>query len=436
MSLNDWLHYLEGLHPQEIDLGLERIRQVADRLPLDLSKHRILVVGGTNGKGSCITLLTSILRAAGLRTGSYTSPHLLRYNERVCIDQEPVRDEALCEAFAAVEAARGDISLTYFEFGTLAALLLFSEQALDYLLLEVGLGGRLDAVNIVEPDISLLTNVAMDHMDWLGDTREQIAYEKAGIFRSARPAIYAETDVPETVRNEAAQKGSELLLLGRDFSWTRAEDGRHWHWSGHDSRGKVLSYQMLPALNFALDNAAAVLQALSLIAPDVDDVSIRRGFEQARLPGRFQQFERAYTLILDVAHNPHAAANLARNLEAAFPGRKVRLVIAMLKDKDSAGVISALKDQVSCWYVGEIKHGRGAPAKILYNQLLDSGASSARCFDTVLDAWLAADSDARAGVDPAVPSEQHNREIVVVTGSFYTVTALLEWLRTDVGQGA
>ncbi|MDR2213105.1 MAG: bifunctional tetrahydrofolate synthase/dihydrofolate synthase, partial [Pseudomonadales bacterium] len=264
-SLPEWLSWLERLHPSTIDLGLERVRQVYERLALDLRHSRIVIVGGTNGKGSTVTMLASVLRAAGYRVGTYTSPHLLRYNERVAIDGEPVSDADLCRAFAAVEALRGEVSLTYFEYGTLAALALFAERRPDYLLLEVGLGGRLDAVNIVEPELSILTNVALDHLDWLGDTREAIGREKAGIFRPGKYALYGELDPPQSVLSEAARIGALLLRQGEDFSWE--DNGDTWTWRGRDARGAELTLSALPRNGFPLDNAATVVQALQLLVP-------------------------------------------------------------------------------------------------------------------------------------------------------------------------
>lgn len=412
-GLADWLAYLERLHPTTIDLGLERIRQVAGRLPLDLGGRLVVTVGGTNGKGTTVTLLSHILRAAGRRTGVYTSPHLLRYNERVLLDGRQATDEELCAAFAEVERAREGVSLTYFEFGTLAALLLFTAVPLDALILEVGLGGRLDAVNIVDPDVAILTNVALDHMDWLGGTREAIGREKAGIFRPGRPAIYGETDMPASVAQAAEALGARLYRQGREFHWRQGEEGR-WHWRGLDAQGGSLEWRDLPACAFAPDNVGCVLQAVALLGLDLPRVRLEESLRQASLTGRFQRVERdGRTFVLDVAHNPHAAGNLAASLRRAFPGRRLHMVIAMLRDKDAAGVVESLSGlETVMWYVGEIQDERGAPAEILYNALRSRGENAA-CFTSVEDAWEAAGRTAAPG------------EIVVVTGSFHTVTAVL-----------
>ena len=425
VSLDQWLSYLERLHPVSIELGLDRILQVAARLGLDFSGKKIVTVAGTNGKGSSVTLLAAMLQAAGLRTGVYTSPHLLRYNERVAIDGVPVADEPLCRAFAEVEAARGDVSLTYFEFGTLAALQLFAQAPLDYLLLEVGLGGRLDAVNIVDADAAIVTNVALDHMDWLGDTREAIGREKAGVYRRDKPAIYGERDIPASVREHAEAIGAPLYLRGREFDWSWAEDHASWHWRGRDAGGAECRYEALPLCNFALDNVAAVLQALALLEPRVGRDEVLTGLNGAAIAGRFQRFERSRrgcTVLLDVAHNPHAAVNLAASLRNHFPGRPLRLVIAMLGDKDSAGVVDALAPLGAAgWYVGEIREARGAPAKILYNQLRERGEREVRAFAGIAEAFSAAAAEAEAG------------DVIVVTGSFYTVAAALELLSREEG---
>ena len=419
MTLNQWLDYLEKLHPTTIELGLERIRQVADRLALNFSDRKIITVGGTNGKGSCVTLLSNILQAAGYQCGAYTSPHLLHYNERVRIGGEMSSDADLCEAFAQVEQARGEVSLTYFEFGTLAALVLFMQKPLDYLLLEVGLGGRLDAVNIVDADAAIVTNVALDHMDWLGDSREKIGREKAGIYRAGKPAIYGERDMPASVREQVQSVGARLYRQGEQFSWQPRAGSRHMDWQGTGGEGQTLRVEDLPIGNFAPDNIASILQVLHLLETDISRDAILQGLASASLMGRFQHIERGdHDLLLDVAHNPHAAANLLENLRREYPGRHVRLVIAMLQDKDSEAVVDILQALSAHWYVGEIHNERGCPARKLHDQLMQHGVREASCHGTVLEAFAAAEEQAEAG------------DVVAVTGSFFTVTAVLEHLST------
>ncbi len=414
ITLSKWLVYLESLHPSEIDLGLDRNLKVSEKLDIDLSDKKIITVAGTNGKGSCICLLNNILLAAGFKTGAYTSPHISRYNERVSINNHLATDRELCNAFIEIEKVRSlaGIQLTYFEFGTLAALLLFSNQEIDYVLLEVGLGGRLDAVNIIDADVSILTNIALDHTDWLGDTRESIGFEKAGIFRSGKPAILGDLDMPDSVLQQAARIGSDLFSLGKEFQGNWTDGQSKWHWVGVNPEGKTVSFQGLPHSGFALNNLAAVVQALMLTIDDLAETEISQGISNATLPGRFQQIQKNYTLILDVAHNPHAAVNLKRNLLRHFPDRQYRIMVAMLKDKDSFQFLKELKGLDAKWYVGEIEHDRGSEAKILYNQLLEHGESSVMCFDTVEQAFKAADADAQS------------EDVVLITGSFYTVSAV------------
>lgn len=417
MNLQDWLLRLESLHPTTIDLGLDRVRAVYERMRLDFSGQQLISVGGTNGKGSTVAMLASVLQAAGYRVGTYTSPHLLHYNERVCINGRQASDADLCTAFAAVEAVRADVSLTYFEFGTLAALQLFASERPDFVILEVGLGGRLDAVNIIEPELSILTNVALDHMDWLGDTRELIGFEKAGIFRVGRPAVYGESDMPASVRQHAADIGARLLQKGVDYHYEPAFDG--WTWTGRDARGQALRINSLPVVPFPLDNAAAVVQALQSLRADVTDAQLRAGLARVTLAGRFQELQyKGRRIILDVAHNPHAAANLAANIRTRLKGCEVHLVLGMLADKDALGVVGILAPVATAVYAATLDGERGAPAKIIYNHALQIGgpemAAQVSCHENVQTAFEAACRASRPGA------------VIVVTGSFFTVAAVLE----------
>jgi len=413
-TLDQWLQWLEQLHPTTIELGLERVRQVSDRLLPDFSKQQIVIVGGTNGKGSSVAMLNGVLRAAGYSVGTYTSPHLQVYNERVALNGRMASDEDLCAAFARVEAARGAVSLTYFEYGTLAALVYFSEQQPDFMILEVGLGGRLDAVNIVEPDVSILTNVALDHIEWLGDTREKIGFEKAGIFRAGKPAIYGESDMPESVRKVAGDVGARLLHKGEQYSWQAHADS--WQWQGQDASGAAVVLDQLPLNEFPLDNAAGVIQALLNLRADIKREHLQQGLADVKVPGRFQQEHyNGVKVILDVAHNPHAAANLARKMPTLTSASgKVHLVLAMLGDKDSESVVKLLAPLAADIQLAALGGERGAPVKIIYNHALSAGASSVTCHDDVKQAFLAAIK--LAGKD----------DVVVVTGSFFTVAAVLE----------
>lgn len=380
-TLTEWLSYLESLHPKTIALGLERVAEVKQRLNLT-PDFPIIVVGGTNGKGSVCAMLEAILSAAGYKVGCYTSPHLLHYNERVRIGKQPVGDVALCASFAAIEVlrkapkldsrARGndelfEIPLTYFEFGTLAAMQCFISHQVDVAILEVGLGGRLDAVNVFDADVAVVTSVDIDHVDYLGDTREAIAFEKAGIFRQDGVAICADSDVPLAIRAHAQEIGAELWCIDREFGFT----SHHGQW---DYRSKVGTRSALPypALRgeFQIHNASAVLAALDVLKEKlpVSMVAIRRGLTEVQLAGRFQFVPGQPQLILDVAHNPHAARSLAQNL-ANLPPAQTFAVFAMLKDKDMAGVVAALDAQIDVWLVAGIAAPRGATADELMQVL-------------------------------------------------------------------
>lgn len=356
-SLADWLTHLESLHPKTIALGLERVAQVKQWLNLE-PDFPVIIVGGTNGKGSVCAMLESILHAAGYKVGCYTSPHLLKYNERVRIARQQASDAELCASFEAIEQARGDIELTYFEFGTLAAVQCFIAHQVDVAILEVGLGGRLDAVNVFDADCAVVTSVDIDHIDYLGDSREQIAFEKAGIFRAGKVAICADSDVPPALRAHAEQIGAELWCIGSDFG-PRAHQGQ-WDYFGKEGGRSALPY---PALRgaFQLQNASAVLAVLDALKDriPVSMSAVRRGLAEVELSGRFQFLPGKPQWILDVAHNPHAARSLAQNL-ANLPPAKTFAVLAMLKDKDIAGVVRALDAQIDVWLVAGIKAPRGA----------------------------------------------------------------------------
>lgn len=411
-SLSDWLSYLETLHPKTISLGLDRIAMVRQAMNFDLTCP-VITVGGTNGKGSTCAMLESILTAAGYRVGCYTSPHLLRYNERIRIAGSEADDVQIGEAFSAIELARGEVSLTYFEFGTLAATWLFAREKVDVAILEVGLGGRLDAVNIFDTDVAILTSVAMDHMDYLGDTREQIGFEKAGIFRTAIPAICADPKPPATVLQYAADIGADLQLIGRDFGYLAEKT--QWQFWGRQSKYYSLAYPGLRG-TYQLHNASASLAALDTLKPmlPVNLGDIRTGLLNAELTGRFQVLPGQPTVILDVAHNPHAAAALAGTLKNMGFYPRTFAVLAMLGDKDIAGVIEAVKEQIDTWLVADIAEPRGAKAETLVQALNNAGITSAiTCHPTPA-----------AALEDACKQAAGNDRIVVF-GSFYTVASAM-----------
>ena len=370
-TLADWLTYLESLHPKTIALGLERVAQVKQRLNLN-SDFPLIVVGGTNGKGSVCAMLESMLHAAGYRVGCYTSPHLLHYNERVRIGKKQASDTELCASFEKIEHVRDDIPLTYFEFGTLAAMQCFIEHQVDVAILEVGLGGRLDAVNAFDSDCAVVTSVDIDHTDYLGEAREEIAFEKAGIFRAGKVAICADADVPQAIRTHAQQIGAKLWCIGNEFGFTPHQG--QWDYRSMAGVRNALPY---PALRgaFQLHNASAALAALDALKErlPVSMEAVRRGLVEVQLAGRFQVIPGRPTLILDVAHNPQAARSLAQNLASMSPCPHIWAVFAMLRDKDMAGVVAALDPHIDTWLVAGIGAPRGATADDLAQVLRQRG---------------------------------------------------------------
>ncbi len=415
-TLAAWLAWLEELHPSAIDLGLDRIGAVAARMGVARLRCPVITIAGTNGKGSCVAMLETLLSAGGHRVASYTSPHLLRYNERVRIAGREAGDDELCAAFDRVDRARDDVSLTYFEFGTLAALDLFARARPDVVVLEVGLGGRLDAVNIVDGDIALVTAIGLDHVEWLGHDRDAIGAEKAGIFRAGRPAICVDPAPPGGLIRVAADRDARLYCIGREFGIgfddARGREGRScWSWWGPERRIDDLPAPGLTGA-FQFYNAAGVLMALSLLPASlaVADGALRAGLAQVRLSGRFQRLPGPVTRILDVAHNADGARALAANLAAIPIDGATRVVTAMLGDKDIDGMISSVSDVVDEWHVATLPVGRAAPAERLRRAVAALGPA----IPTVVYADVA--SAYRGAL-----SKSHPGDRIVVFGSFYTV---------------
>lgn len=423
-SLGDWLAYLEQLHPTAIDMGLERAREVGVRLGLGRPARRIVTVTGTNGKGSTCAFIASLLRAQGLKVGVYSSPHLLRYNERVQIDGEQASDEALCAAFAAVEAARGDVSLTYFEMGTLAAFWLFQQAGLDAAVLEVGLGGRLDAVNLIDADVSVVTNIGLDHSEWLGDSRDSVATEKAGIFRNGKPALCGDLHPPASLLDCAASLPAPLYLRGRDFDL--ALDAHGWHWRGVSSAGEPLELHDLPLLSLPVENAALAIQAFVLLEPGWQPKRVADALLQTRVTGRLDRRTlrskgQNVPLLLDVGHNPHAASYLAESLAARPPAGRRLAVFGLLADKDLDGILDVLLPRVDEWAVAPLATPRSAPAGDLQDALLRRGVSVS----------------IHAGVAQALEAQLAQAEEgdeILLFGSFYCVAEALEWLNRYAGE--
>ncbi len=444
--LADWLAWQETLHPSKIDLGLERLRRVLARLQWQPPTCPVITIGGTNGKGSSVALTSSILAQAGYRVGTFSSPHLRRYNERIHVATREVSDASLIAAFERIDMARESDTLTFFEFNALAALLVFETACLDAIVLEVGMGGRLDAVNVVDADVALVTSVALDHCDWLGADVATIAREKAGIFRAGQPAIFGSRELPLSIVESAQQLGSDLRCLGRDFDW-HIDDAGTWDW-----RGRQTSYRGLPrpalAGDVQFDNAAAVLGVLECLAArlPLERTAIERGLRSVRLPGRFQivpvaaatanAMTSATTIatanapanattsaaagpaewILDVAHNPEAARMLAAQLAARPCAGRTIAVCGILADKDIEGIAAQLRAHVDAWIVTGLGGARSLAPQVLADRLRRAGIAEVSCVSQVAAACQAAEAIAR-------PSDR-----IVVFGSFLTVGPALEFL--------
>ncbi|MDF3161322.1 bifunctional tetrahydrofolate synthase/dihydrofolate synthase [Pseudomonas proteolytica] len=417
-TLGEWLAYLEQLHPSAIDMGLERSQQVAGRLGLGRPAPRVITVTGTNGKGSTCAFVAALLQAQGLKVGVYSSPHLLRYNERVQLNGVEATDEQLCEAFAALDAGRGDTSLTYFEMGTLAAFWLFEREQLDAVVLEVGLGGRLDTVNVVDADLALITSIGVDHTDYLGDTRESVAYEKAGILRPGKPALCGDLDPPHTLLDKVRELDCPFFLRGRDFSLDVADD--HWSWRGVDARGLGVELHGLPLLNLPMENAALALQAYLLLDLPWNAGQIADTLQRTRVVGRLDRraFEwqgKRLDLLLDVGHNPHAAQYLARRLASHVPTGRRLAVFGLLSDKDLEGVVAPLLSSVQAWAVAPLDTPRSRSADDVQVLLQNLGAT------VTSHASVIAALEAQCTVATA-------EDEILLFGSFYCVAEALEWL--------
>ncbi len=415
-SLDQWLHWLESLHTQTIDLGLARVAEVAGRLSFDLSKQKVITIAGTNGKGSCVAALEALLLAHGDTVGCYTSPHLLRYNERVRLNGDEVDDESLVHSFVLVEAARGNTPLTYFEFGTLAAMALMQAAGVEHWLLEVGLGGRLDAVNIIDPTLAIITSIDLDHQDWLGDNREAIGAEKAGIMREETPVICADFDPPKSVIDTASELEAPLLLIDRDFGWRQADD---WQWWGSDAGGPQRQLILPTAPLLPWPSVAAAAQAFLCLGYEFTEPHAQ-ALAKCGVPGRCQRINfKGKQLILDVAHNPAAVCYLLSKISI---DSNTAIVFAAMADKDIPSMFGSLVEAgVQRWYLCDLADTpRAASAQALLEHLRAAGAHG-ECYDGV----AAALSDA---------SVEKDVERIVVMGSFYTVAAALAVVEESSGE--
>ena len=413
-SLPEWLSWQEGLHPSTIELGLDRVSQVFHRLHSTSAPCPVITVAGTNGKGSSVALLESIYQSAGYQSGVYTSPHLLRYNERIHLNGEEVSDDALCETFERIDQARQqspEISLTYFEFGTLAALDIFFRAKPDVIILEVGLGGRFDAVNILDADVALITSIGIDHTDWLGHDRETIAKEKAGIMRKGKPVIFSSPDMPKSIEEVAKDVGATLYQRVKDFDWKQGMVYASWDWKSENHQRTALPHSNLRGTH-QLDNAAGVLMAVECLSNklSVNQQQIKSALLSVNVAGRFQCIAGNPMHILDVAHNEASMACLADMLSLQVCGGNNVAVLGMLQDKAHADALAKMMPEISKWYVEDLDIPRGAKITQLSEVLenLDSN-SDIRCFKSVSQAIEAADADAEEG------------DRVIIFGSFYTV---------------
>jgi dihydrofolate synthase/folylpolyglutamate synthase len=405
-TLQEWLDWCEQLHPVAIDMGLDRVKTVAERMDLRF-ECPVITVAGTNGKGSTCAMLEAVLLQAGYRTGVYTSPHLVHFEERCRLHGESASAEAFAQAFAAVEAVRGDVSLTYFEFSTLAILHLMAHANLDVAILEVGLGGRLDAVNIIDADCAVITSIDIDHTAILGKDRESIGFEKAGIMRAARPVI---------VIDHAAAVGADLWLFGRDFNFSG--DKQQWAWAGRDRRYSGMAYPALRGAN-QLINASGVLAALDALRQriPVTAQAVRNGLAMVELPGRFQIVPGQPVLVLDVAHNPHSVAALAANLDAMGFYPTTHAVLGVMADKDLLPMLQKVNPMVDKWYFTDLPLPRAAKAAYLQQAWQAQNTRTDTASSVHADPMLAL----QAAIDAADPADR-----IVVFGSFYTVGGVLK----------
>ena len=434
-SLGEWLSHLETAHSNGvIDMGLERVGEVRRRMALQ-PECPVIVVGGTNGKGSVCAFLTHIYKEAGFKTGTLTSPHLLRYNERIAVNGVPVPDEAITASFERIEAARGDISLTYFEFNTLAAVDIFLRERVDVMILEVGLGGRLDAVNVFDGDVAAVTSIDLDHQAFLGDTVEQVGFEKAGIFRAGKPAVCGQNPPPQSLAAHAADIGTQLLLAKRDFSFGKLEN-QQWSFRFHPERGTLFSDGLkrnrnalpMPALRggYQLGNASVALAVVECLGDrlPIDVGAIKRGLLSAENPGRFQVLPGRPLTVWDVGHNPHAARAMRQSLIGLPFAQKRTAVFSMLADKDIDGVLEIVKDQFDVWYAAPLHLPRGMDAAALQAKLEAHGIANIRMFGDIASAYHAAFAD----------STENDR--IVAFGSFHTVAEVMEHQDKPTGHHA
>ncbi|NOQ15209.1 MAG: bifunctional tetrahydrofolate synthase/dihydrofolate synthase [Methyloprofundus sp.] len=413
-SLKGWLDWQETLHPKSIDLGLERVAQVFSHLNPQGIKPITITVAGTNGKGSSIAFLEAIYRAQGLRVGAYTSPHIINYNERIKVDGAAVSDQLICASFERIEAVRDNISLSYFEFSTLAALDIFSRANIDIQLLEVGLGGRLDAVNIVDADATIITSISIDHTAWLGETREAIAYEKAGVFRNNIAAIIGDPKPPQSLIDHANKLAAPLARIGHEFSYQKTAN--HWSWRNENSHFDALPEPLLKG-EHQYRNASAVLAAIQTLQDKipVSEQAIKQGLRHVNLPGRFQLIHSQPPILLDVSHNPQAAQALTEYLQAEFKQTPIHAIFTMMSDKDLSGVIKLMQPFIKHWYISPLDNPRTSKEIDVQSAFKHCGIEQVSSgFKDFISAFQAAKTGAHT-----------DNGLVLVFGSFFLVSEYL-----------
>ena len=417
-TLNDWLEWQQKLHPANIDFKIERIKSVFNRLGINRIADKIIIIAGTNGKGSTVSILESLLFQAKLKVGAFTSPHIQRYNERIKINKEEVSDDEIIEAFKFIDDKRGDISLTYFEFATLAAFYIFNKNNVDYAVLEVGLGGRLDATNIIDSDISIITSIGIDHTEFLGNTIDSIALEKAGVMRPLKFSIFADDSPPSVIMKYAKNNSTTLLVHQNDFESKIYND--YWEWSG--KKFKKIKLPLLPLVgDFQYNHASAALMALEILEPGIfiENDIFKDAINNIKLLGRYQIVKANPEIILDVAHNEDAANKLKSNLEK-YPKKKTRAVIGVLKDKDVYSLVKPLISSVDKWYCATIDSERGMNAKEIATRL---EGSAKNCDVEEFDKMSSAFS--------RVLSESSYEDRILIYGSFYTVSEFFEYSQSS-----
>lgn len=414
-DLASWLSYISQLHPKEMDLGLDRVSVVATRLKCNQFVCPVVTITGTNGKGSCVKFLEEIYSAGGYRVGAFTSPHLMTFNERVRINNQLISDKKLVDAFAEVEEARQEITLSFFEFTFLAALQIFRSAKLDLLLLEVGLGGRLDAVNIIDTDVAIVTTIDLDHTEWLGPDRSAIAREKAGIFRFSKPVVCGDPEPPAILKETALKLGCPWYAIGENFIYSSTSQANPWNWQNDQ-----INMQNLPAINLKHQNAATSLMAVELLqekVPITENI-IREGLAKAKLCGRFEKVVvDGVTCYLDVAHNPQGGRWLAEQVKALQQKSPIVAVFSMLGDKDIAGTATSLLDYVKTWYLSELPVSRAASLDQLQEQLGSLGVVNSHRFANI-----------PLTMNAAIEMAQKMNSVLLVFGSFYTVAQARQYL--------